>query len=236
MTRRSSHKGPPVVEIEREEIERLLKVGQELLPRDLFELLQGLCNTLSEMMRLVQQQGTTIARLRRLFGLKSSDKLADVLGDTPPPSPPPEALAEPGEATAAEEQPRTDVLSDAGEDGAESKPLDNAEQERKKKKKVKGHGRVPASAYLAATHIAVPHASLRPGDACPDCAQGHVHRLKEPAPIVRIIGQAPLCATCWDCERLRCGTCGKVYTARAPEQAQGPKYDETAARMMALLR
>lgn len=238
MSRRSSQKGPPVVEIERKEIARLLEVCEELLPQDLFELLQGLWNTLSELMRLVQQQGTTIVRLRRLFGFKSSEKLTDVLGETQPPNPPPEAAAQPGGplAGAAAEHESTGVLAGSGENGDGSKPLDDAEQERKKKKKVKGHGRVAASAYLAATHIAVPHASLRPGDGCPDCARGKVYPLKEPAPIVRIIGQAPLCATCWDCERLRCGTCGKVYTAQAPEQAQGPKYDETAASMMALLR
>ena len=46
------------------------------------------------------------------------------------------------------------------------------------------------------------------------------------------LGTAPI----WDCEQLRCATCGKVYTARAPEQAQGPKYDETALSMTAVLR
>jgi hypothetical protein len=35
---------------------------------------------------------------------------------------------------------------------------------------------------------------------------------------------------------MRCATCGEVFTARAPEEAQGPKYDESAASMMGLLR
>jgi len=235
MTRRESQKGPPLVAVDRNEVERLLKAAEELLPRDLFELLKGLWNTLQELMKRVQERGTTIARLRRLFGLTSSEKLAEVLGETEPPNPTPEAAAQPGGTGAAAEETSPGVLAGTGEDGAGSKPADDAEPERKKKK-VKGHGRVPSSAYLAATHIAVPHASLHPGDSCPDCEHGKVHPLKEPAPILRIVGQAPLCATCWDCERLRCGTCGKVYTARAPEQAQGEKYDETAGSMIALLR
>jgi PAS domain-containing protein len=38
------------------------------------------------------------------------------------------------------------------------------------------------------------------------------------------------------CERLRCGACGEVFTARAPAEAQGPKYADSAASMLALLR
>jgi transposase len=87
-----------------------------------------------------------------------------------------------------------------------------------------------------ARHIAVLHASLRAGDPCPkNGCKGKVYRLAEPAPILRIFGQPPLTAICWNCEQLRCNTCGKVYTARAPEEAQGEKYDETAASMIALL-
>jgi transposase len=54
--------------------------------------------------------------------------------------------------------------------------------------------------------------------------------------ILRIVGQPPLAAVCWTCDRLRCSGCGQVFTAPAPEAAQGPKYDETAVSMMALLR
>jgi hypothetical protein len=95
---------------------------------------------------------------------------------------------------------------------------------------------VPAADYLAARHIAVPHDSLQPGAVCPGCRDGKIYELKEPAPWLRIVGQAPLAAICWDCQRLRCSTCGDVFTARAPQEAQGEKYTETAASMMALLR
>jgi transposase len=37
-------------------------------------------------------------------------------------------------------------------------------------------------------------------------------------------------------DRLRCHGCGEVFTARAPAEAQGPKYHESAVSMMSLLR
>ena len=81
----------------------------------------------------------------------------------------------------------------------------------------------------------MPHQDLRAGDACPKCPKGTLYRCL-PAIIIRIFGEAPLQAKRWELERLRCSACGTVFTARSPEEAQGPKYDETAASMMALLR
>ena len=37
-------------------------------------------------------------------------------------------------------------------------------------------------------------------------------------------------------ERLRCGACGQVFTAQAPEGVRLEKYDETAAAMIAQLK
>ena len=46
-----------------------------------------------------------------------------------------------------------------------------------------------------AKKVAVPHATLQSGDRCPECGEGKVYRQKEPATLVRIVGQAPLEAT-----------------------------------------
>ena len=54
--------------------------------------------------------------------------------------------------------------------------------------------------------------------------------------LVRVKGQAPIAATVYELEKLRCNLCGKVFTAAAPEGAGEKKYDETAAGMMAVLR
>ena len=57
-----------------------------------------------------------------------------------------------------------------------------------------------------------------------------------PAVLVRIRGMAPLGATLYERERLRCNLCGEVFTAAAPEGVGEEKYDETAAAMIGLLK
>jgi transposase len=53
---------------------------------------------------------------------------------------------------------------------------------------------------------------------------------------VRIVGQAPLAATVYELDRLRCNLCGEVFTAPEPEGIGPEKYDETTAAMIALLK
>jgi len=105
------------------------------------------------------------------------------------------------------------------------------------KSTVAGHGRNGAAAYRGARKVAVPHASLKAGDPCPDArCSGKVYPQRDPGVLVRIQGQAPIAATVYELEKLRCNLCGDVFTAAAPEGAGEKKYDETAASMIALLR
>jgi transposase len=99
-----------------------------------------------------------------------------------------------------------------------------------------GHGRNGSAAYRNACRVQVHHARLTPGDQCPDCERGKVYRQRDPGVLVRIKGQAPIDATVYELERLRCNLCGKVFTAEAPEGVGEQKYDATAASMIALLR
>ena len=196
---------PTIVEIPALVIDELLGRTKACLSADDQRLVEQLVESLVSLTALVRQRGTTIARLRRFIGMTSSERTANVLGQS-------------GEqdAKGAALAPKTGT--------PEAPPA-----------KAKGHGRVPCSDYPDAQHIPVGHQSLHAGEPCP-CGRGTLYQLKEPARFLRIIGQAPLVARCWDCERLRCSACNEVFTARAPEEAQGPKYTETAASMMALLR
>jgi transposase len=99
-----------------------------------------------------------------------------------------------------------------------------------------GHGRNGADAYRAADKVRVTHAKLAHGDRCPDCARGNVYTQKEPKALVRIVGQAPLAATVYELERLRCNSCGQVFTAEEPEGVGPEKYDETASAIIAQLK
>ena len=99
-----------------------------------------------------------------------------------------------------------------------------------------GHGRNGADAYRGAQKIQVPHASLQAGGPCPKPGcDGKVYLL-DSGVLVRIKGQAPIAATVYELEKLRCHLCGDVYTAEAPQGVGEKKYDETAASMIAVFR
>ncbi len=99
-----------------------------------------------------------------------------------------------------------------------------------------GHGRNGAGAFVSSRKIAIAHSQLKHGDRCPECGKGNVYGQKEPKVLVRIVGQAPLAATVYSLERLRCGACGQVFTAQEPEGVGPERYDETAAAMIAQLK
>ena len=81
--------------------------------------------------------------------------------------------------------------------------------------------------------MTVSHVSLKSGDACPECKKGKVYPTA-PGVTVRITGNAPLMATSFECEKLRCNLCGEVFTAKSEEGSE--KYDVTAGAMVALLK
>ena len=104
------------------------------------------------------------------------------------------------------------------------------------KEKASGHGRNAAAAYSGAQRVSVPHPQLRATQNCPGCTSGKLYPQSEPSQLVRITGMAPLTATVYACERLRCNLCGEVYTAPAPEGVGDEKYDASATSMVALLK
>jgi transposase len=125
------------------------------------------------------------------------------------------------------------VLQQAGVDTGEKKSKTAGGNSRKKP----GHGRHGAADYRGANKIAVPHGSLKRGDPCPDAqCSGKVYVQRDPGVLVRIKGQAPLAATVYELEKLRCNLCGNVYTAATPPEAGEKKYNESAASMIVLLR
>jgi len=67
-------------------------------------------------------------------------------------------------------------------------------------------------------------------------AKGKVYARKEPALRIRVVGQAPLAATVYELESLRCNLCGEIFEAEAPEGVGEKKYDESGGAMIALLK
>ena len=100
----------------------------------------------------------------------------------------------------------------------------------------KGHGRNGASAYHGAEHVPVPHPSLHVGDPCPKCEAGRLRELRVPKRIIRVTGVAPIMAKIYECARLRCDTCGEVFTAGPPDGIGDEKHDVTTALIIAVLK
>lgn len=90
--------------------------------------------------------------------------------------------------------------------------------------------------YSGARKVAVNHITLQHCGLCPLCNDGRLYRQLSPGTVVRVKGQAPLQATVYELEKLRCNICGKIFTADLPVDAGPQKYDESAAAMVSLLR
>jgi len=120
------------------------------------------------------------------------------------------------------------------------KPSDSGDRNNGSRKKNKpppsGHGRNAAADYTGGERVTLDHPSLNAGQRCPDCELGKLCAQREPGSLVRIVGQAPLGATVYELEKLRCNLCGEVFTAPPPEDLSPNKYDESAATMISALK
>lgn len=97
------------------------------------------------------------------------------------------------------------------------------------------HGKNKSSDYSGAKKVFHQHETLSHGDRCPDCDRGNVYD-HNPGVMVNVIGKAPVEATVHVVQKLRCGTCGKIFTAATPKEVRKQKYDETADVSIAMMR
>jgi transposase len=202
---------PQVREIRIEELSAIIERAKASLGEQDIEKLQAAVDTLGYLTRELEKKGVSIERLRKLIFGSSSEKTKDVFKDD------------------KEDKSKS---QDEGACGSCDTSADPTEPKRKRK----GHGRNGASDYRGAEKVKLPHELLRSGEICPSCERGTLHEQNEPAVLVRVRGMAPLSATVYECERLRCNICGKVFTAAAPEGIGEQKYDETATSMVGMLK
>ncbi|HXE08540.1 MAG TPA: IS66 family transposase [Acidobacteriaceae bacterium] len=195
-----------VLEIPRQELDALLEHARTALPDEDYRRLKAVVEGLSYLTELIADKDTTIRDLRRLLFPLLTEKTREVLRRA---------------GVEAAEKPAADAETNSADGKQGKKP---------------GHGRNGADAYHGAQRIAISHNELHAGDACPACIKGKIYVQQEPKRLVRISGQAPLGATVYELERLRCNLCGEVYTAPAPEDVGEEKYDETAAAMIAQMK
>ena len=127
-----------------------------------------------------------------------------------------------------------------GADGGDATPVDGNQADAAKpaepKPKRVGHGRNDADSYTGAERVRIAINGLTAGDPCPECPNGTVYEYKPPGVVVRVVGQPPLKATVYELEKLRCGSCGALFTANMPEEAGGEKYDATVATTIGTMK
>lgn len=102
------------------------------------------------------------------------------------------------------------------------------------KEKPRNHGRNGADAYPGAEQVVLRHPTLKHGDECPQCQRGKLYENKRQLTVVRFFGQQPIKTKVWRRVPLRCAGCGELFYAGLPAEAQGDKYDATAAAIVAL--
>jgi transposase len=205
-------KDPEIVTATREEIAELLTLARTSFPAKQYELLEGVLGTFVHVMLKLQDAKTSLKRFQRmLFGARTERK-RNVL----------ERTAESTTASAGAE---------GGIDATGESAPDAPARPRRP-----GHGRNAAAAYSGAAVVECEHTELESGDRCPNCDKGKVYD-SPPKALVKVVGQAPLGATVYRVQRLRCRLCDAVFTAALPpEVAALPKYDSSCASMIALLR
>jgi len=100
-----------------------------------------------------------------------------------------------------------------------------------------GHGRRRADQLTGATLVPLTVAGLQPGDECPACHGGTLYEQNRPGVLVRFVGQAPVQATVYELQKLRCQSCGQISTATPPaEVADAQKYDATVAAAIGIFK
>ena len=168
------------------------------------EVVELVITSYCELLDLLEKKETTLARLRRMLFGASTEKTKDVLPDDPDPNPDLDSdlPADPDPAP----DPHTDPTR-----GQNDEERDSTEDE---PPAPKGHGRHSAAAYSGAERISISHKSLEPGDPCPACGDGKVYDTGRPGVLIRLVGQAPLQATVYQLQKLRCNLCGQLFTPK----------------------
>jgi transposase len=194
------------IDMNREELNQLVERARASLSPEDYRKVKGMAEALTYLTDLVADQETTIRDLREVM-FPASEKTEAVLK---------RVGLEPTDKKRANEW--------------------GTIQAKEPQTKAPGHGRNGAQVYRHAERVQVQHATLKPGDQCPGCLKGKVYEQQEPRRLVRIVGQAPLTATVYELQSLRCNLCGEIYGADAPQGVGEDKYDESAAAMIAQLK
>jgi transposase len=225
---------PEIVELDMKELDDILRRAEAALDTKDYETIRKVIAAYEYLVEVVGDKDTTLRRLRQmLFGAKTEKTAAVIGGSKGVEKTSPEAAAVDAPAAGAGEARATVNTETIAETLGESDPSASDEASAGPP----GHGRNGADTYTGAEKIEVRHESLQPGDPCPNCEAGTLYDTRRPGVLVRLVGQAPVGATVYYLQKLRCGLCGALFTADPPTGVSaGEKYDPTVGSMIALLK
>ena len=148
----ASPDSPERIELDRSELEAILEHAKTALSEDEYDKLHAAMETLIYLTQELEKNRVSVQRLKKLLFGATTEKTQKVM----------EKLLD-----------KAEKGNNSGDDGAKN----NAPEAQKK---AKGHGRNGAEAYTGADKVSVPHESLKPGDACPNCKKGTVYESVKP--------------------------------------------------------
>jgi len=176
------------------------------------ELIKSMAECIVFLSRAVDERAATVKKLLRMVFGATTEKKENIIN-------------KPKEGDAGENNNQDSDTAAPDKENGKPEP-----------KKRKGNGQNGADVYTGADRVGVQHPDLKPGDHCPECKEGKLYKNSEPGIEIRVKGAAPLQATVYIREKLRCNLCGKIFTAPMPKNAGNKKYNASAIAMIALLK
>ncbi len=219
---------PQPIEIEEAEVERLIEQAQQgQLDAADQKRIVPLLRTLLWLQRSLLETRISLAKLRKILFGKRTEKAPRK------PQPPPDGATDssggsddtsdsPSDPPGEESKEGTPSDSDHGEKTGSEEPAQGEADSDKPTPRL-GHGRLGAADYPGAETRFCRHDTLEAGAVCPACERGRLYPM---TPLVRLrfTGQPLVSVTHWQLERLRCASCGALWVAHMPPEADRETY------------
>lgn len=200
------------INLDMDQLDELLKRAESgSLKENDVELIKGMAECIAVLSQAVDDKASSVKKLLRMvFGAKTEKKKNVLSGN------------EKKKNSTDNEQNDQQSTATEGEDD--------------KKRQGSNKGKNGADKYTGADQVKIEHSELKAGDSCPGCTDGKLYKNSEAGVAIRVTGSAPLRATVYKLEKLRCDLCGKIFTAPLPKEAGNKKYDTATVAMIALLK
>jgi transposase len=217
---------PDVLHLTLQQLEAFLARSRGRLSSLDYEIAEALVNVLHTVHLTLTDRHATIAKLRKIL-LEADPQMAGGADNVRP---------GPGESSESDPPSPSDLASTCPSPGATEGDSGGANRgEEDDEVRRTGHGRNGADAYRGVAATTVEHPSLSLGAVCPECQKGKLCAGRTRR-IIRIVGQPSLTAHQWITRDLRCSSCGSAFPVPLPAEARGPKYGDSAAAMIALMK